>query len=358
MGARKNSKTGKWDIQFSYTDYCGKRVKTTKRGFERKKDAEEYVREYLIKRQGDLKMSFERFLDLYYEDAQVHLREHTLKTKKYIIDHKILAYFSSKPINSINPRDIKLWQNALISKGYADTYLRTINNTLNTIFNFAVRYYGLKVNPCKIAGSMGKKRADQHSYIIWTKEEFLEFRDAIMDKRLSYVAFSVLYWQGIRTGELLALTKSDIDFEKSQMKITKSYQRIDRKDVITEPKTMNSKRVISIPKFLLDDLRDYVETMYGITDTDRLFPVTKGYLQQEMKRGCKKSGVKKIKVHGLRHSAVSFLISNMEVFDPLLIAERMGHSVEECLSTYSHLYGDRRNIIANRLDELYGKDDR
>lgn len=293
MSAKKNTKTGKWDIQFRYTDFNGIRRKTTKRGFERKKDAEDYKRDFLIKKQGDLNMIFRQFLSLYYEDAKVHLRTNTMKTKTYIIDHKILPYFSEKPLSSIKPRDIKNWQNKLISKGYSETYLRTIYNTLNAIMNFAVRYYGLKSNPCKIAGSMGKNKADKHSYLIWTKDEFIRFSEAIMDKRMSYIAFSILYWQGIRTGELLALTRDDIDFEKAQMSITKSYQRIDREDVITAPKTQNSIRVISIPQFLLIDIKDYIESLYGVSTSDRLFPITKGYLHQEMKRGCKSSGVKK-----------------------------------------------------------------
>lgn len=72
----------------------------------------------------------------------------------------------------------------------------------------------------------------------------MKFIDCVMDKRQSYVAFMVLYWTGMRIGELLALTPGDIDFEKRTISISKSYQRIDRRDVITPPKTPKSKRVI------------------------------------------------------------------------------------------------------------------
>ena len=72
------------------------------------------------------------------------------------------------------------------------------------------------------------------------------FAFAVMDKPVSYYAFEMLYWCGIREGELLALTAVDFDFERGTVTINKSYQRIDGRDVITEPKTPKS----SLPKYL------------------------------------------------------------------------------------------------------------
>ena len=60
-------------------------------------------------------------------------------------------------------------------------------------------------------------------------------------------AFEILYWCGIREGELLALTPADFDFEKKTLRINKSYQRLQGKDVITTPKTKKSNRVIQMP---------------------------------------------------------------------------------------------------------------
>ena len=115
--------------------------------------------------------------------------------------------------------------------GYSPTYLKTINNQLSAIFNYAVRYYDLKSNPCVKAGSMGKSKAEEMDF--WTGEEFRKFIDSVMNKRLSYMAFMTLYWTGMRMGELLALNPKDIDLEKRTISITKSYQRLGKKDVIT-----------------------------------------------------------------------------------------------------------------------------
>ncbi len=156
MKAEKDKKTGKWLIQYRYTDWQGNRKKSTKRGFKTKREAEEWLRGFLMKQEANFDMKFEDFLKMYYEDMETRLREHTMRTKKYIIDLKILPYFGQKRMNDIKAADIRKWQNELIKQGYAATYLKTINNQLNAVFNYAVKYYDLPNNPSAKAGSMGK----------------------------------------------------------------------------------------------------------------------------------------------------------------------------------------------------------
>ena len=353
MKAEKDKKTGKWLIQYRYTDWQGKRRKSTKRGFATKREAEEWLRNFLITQKADFDMKFENFWKMYYADMETRLREHTMRTKKYIVELKILPYFGNKRVNDITAADIRQWQNELIKIGYSPTYLKTINNQLSAIFNYAVRYYDLKSNPCAKAGSMGKSKAEEMDF--WTGEEFRKFIDSVMNKRLSYMAFMTLYWTGMRLGELLALNPNDVDLEKRTIAITKSYQRLGKKDVITLPKTSKSKRVITIPEFLAADIKDYMDSLYDLQEDDRLFPITKYYLEHEMQRGIKESGVKRIRVHDLRHSHASMLIELG--FSPLEIANRLGHEkVETTLNTYSHLYPNKQTKLAERLDREYKGD--
>ena len=353
MKAEKDKKTGKWLIQYRYTDWQGKRRKSTKRGFATKREAEEWLRNFLITQKADFDMKFEDFWKMYCADMETRLREHTMRTKKYIVELKILPYFGNKRVNDITAADIRQWQNELIKMGYSPTYLKTINNQLSAIFNYAVRYYDLKSNPCAKAGSMGKSKAEEMDF--WTGEEFRKFIDSVMNKRLSYMAFMTLYWTGMRMGELLALNPKDIDLEKRTISITKSYQRLGKKDVITPPKTPKSKRVITIPEFLAADIKDYMDSLYDLQENDRLFPITKYYLEHEMQRGIKESGVKRIRVHDLRHSHASMLIELG--FSPLEIANRLGHEkVETTLNTYAHLYPNKQTKLAERLDSEYRED--
>ena len=353
MKAEKDKKTGKWLIQYRYTDWQGKRRKSTKRGFATKREAEEWLRNFLITQKADFYMKFADFWKMYCADMETRLREHTMRTKKYIVELKILPYFGNKRVNDITAADIRQWQNELIKMGYSPTYLKTINNQLSAIFNYAVRYYDLKSNPCAKAGSMGKSKAEEMDF--WTGEEFRRFIDSVMNKRLSYMAFMTLYWTGMRLGELLALNPKDVDLKKRTISITKSYQRLGKKDVITPPKTPKSKRVITIPEFLAADIKDYMDSLYDLQEDDRLFPITKYYLEHEMQRGIKESGVKRIRVHDLRHSHASMLIELG--FSPLEIANRLGHEkVETTLNTYAHLYPNKQTKLAERLDSEYRED--
>lgn len=353
MKAEKDKKTGKWLIQYRYTDWQGKRRKSTKRGFATKREAEEWLRNFLITQKADFDMKFADFWKMYCADMETRLREHTMRTKKYIVELKILPYFGNKRVNDITAADIRQWQNELIKMGYSPTYLKTINNQLSAIFNYAVRYYDLKSNPCAKAGSMGKSKAEEMDF--WTGEEFRKFIDSVMNKRLSYMAFMTLYWTGMRMGELLALNPKDVDLEKRTISITKSYQRLGKKDVITPPKTPKSKRVITIPEFLAADIKDYMDSLYELQENDRLFPITKYYLEHEMQRGIKESGVKRIRVHDLRHSHASMLIELG--FSTLEIANRLSHEkVETTLNTYAHLYPNKQTKLAERLDSEYRED--
>lgn len=352
MPAYKDEKQSTWYTQFYYTTWTGEKKKKLKRGFKKKSEALAWEREFLNKQQANPDMSFGSLVELYFEDMENRLRKSTIENKKYIINLKILPYFENMPINQIKATHIRKWQNELMNdeSGYSETYLKSINNQITAIFNYAVKYYDLKENPCHKAGSMGKKNAEE--MLFWTKEEYDKFIDSISDKPQSKIAFETLYWTGMRIGELMALTLQDVDFDNKTITINKSIQRLNKEDIITPPKTPKSNRVITIADFLSDDLKTYTsEMLYELHAKDRIFPFTKFFLHKEMDRGCKKSGVKRIRLHDLRHSHASLLVEMG--FSPLLIAERLGHEkVETTMNTYSHLYPNKQNQIASALQNL------
>ena len=295
-------------------------------------------------------MRFKDFADLYFKDMEARLREHTMINKHYIMDDKVLPYFGEKKMNEITPADIRKWQTELINKGYSKTYLKTINNQLGAILNYAVRYYDLKSNPCHKAGSMGKAKADKMPF--WTLEEFARFEAAIIDKRPSWMAFNILFWTGMRLGELLALTVGDFDFVAGTVRISKSLARISGEDLITPPKTKDSVRTITMPEQLAADVQDYISALYRAKPGTRLFSsITKGYLETEMKRGIRESGVKPIHIHCIRHSHASMLVQMG--FSPLEIANRLGHGrVTTTIETYCHPAEDAQTKIAERLSGI------
>lgn len=345
-------KNGKWYASFYATDWTGKRGRQFKRGFNTKREAQEYERKFLCRQTGDLGMTFGTFVDLYKEDLEGRLKEHTWVMKNHLLDKKILPYFKDKKMNEIKVSDVIAWQNTMMAhrdengEPYSPVYLKTIHNQLSAVFNHAVRFYDLSSNPAAKAGNMGKEKAKE--MLFWTKEEYLKFSEAIMDNPTAFYAFEILYWCGLRLGEMLALTIEDFDFEKQTLRINKSYQRIKGQDVITDPKTLKSNRTVQMPQFLCDEIQEYYKSIYGIGEKDRLFQVSKTALHYTMRKGAKDAGVKKIRIHDLRHSHVSLLIDMG--FSALAIADRVGHESIDITYRYAHLFPSKQIEIAQKLD--------
>lgn len=226
-----------WEVSVWYKDWQGERKRKHKRGFATKREAKAWESAFIARQDGSPDMRMHDFYELYREDRMPHLKLNTWRTKEQIIETKILPFFGEMKLCDIMPADILKWQSQLLlhrdkhGKPYSDTYLRTVSNQLSSMFNHACRYYNLPMNPASKSGKMGNARSGEMR--LWTKDEYERFSREVMDKLLSYLAFEILYWTGIREGELLALTPADFDFRKNQLSITKSYQRIDREDVIT-----------------------------------------------------------------------------------------------------------------------------
>ena len=353
MSVSKDPRKGTWTMYTRYKDWQGMTREKRKRGFKTRREALEYERQFLMKNSRDIQMNFGKFVETYMENMKPRLKESTYAGKEYIIRDKILPYFGNKSLADISSTDVIQWQNALLSmrddndRPYAQTYLRTIQNQLSAIMNHACRYYGLPENPCIKAGKMGKAKAKE--MLFWTKEEYLTFSETMKEKPVSYYAFEILYWCGIRVGELLALTRGDIDLEKRKLRISKSFQHVNGRSVITTPKTEKSNREIELPQFLCDELEDYFCMIYKCSEETRLFDFSKSYLHHEMDRGVKESGVKRIRIHDLRHSHVAYLIELG--FSPVEIAERLGHESISVTYTYSHLYPSKQRDMADRINE-------
>ena len=312
MTVIKNQKSNTYEVRTYYKDWTGVRKQKTKRGFKRKCDAQEWERAFKLKENLSLDMYFEDFVDLYLNDIKSRIKYNTWLTKKHIVEKKILPYFSKKKLQEIKPSDIRQWQNNMMNyrnkqgEGYSQVYLKTIHNQL-------------------------------------------KFIEAVADKPISFYAFEILYWCGVRMGELLALTPADFDFQACTIRINKSYQRLEGKDIITDPKTVKSNRIITMPEFLSEELESYIGMLYGLNENDRIFQISKSYLHHEMDRGVKLSGVKRIRIHDLRHSHVSLLV-NMG-YSAVAIGERVGHESVEITYRYAHLFPTIQTEMAENLNQ-------
>ena len=349
MPAYYDEKTKSWYCKFYYTDYTGTKKQKKKRGFKLQREAKEYERSFLEHLQGTPDMTFQALYDIYIEDISHRLRKNTVDGKKNVFKNRILPYFKDRPINEIQATDIRAWQNEQIAAGYSNAYLDRIMNMIVTIFNYAVTFYNLPVNPCTKAGHMGKRT---RSLNFWTLDEYNAIMEHVTDPA-AHIAIELLFYSGMRFGELLALTPADLDYNKQTISITKSLQRKNRQNYITAPKTDNGIRVITMPAAVMEHLEDYTRKLYGLQQDDLIFTFTRSLIRNNMKRACTASGISCIRIHDLRHSHVSLLIDLK--FTPLLIAERIGDTVQMVNNTYGHLYPSRRQEVADRLNQLIVK---
>jgi len=352
MSIHKDKRTGKWYSHVRFEDWRGQRQRKIKRGFATKKEALEWERAFLLQRADDLSMTFEQFFKVYEGDRKPRLRESTWLNKEYVVRDKIMPYFADKPLQDITPKEIIRWQNALLEsrdkngKPYSQTYLKTVYNQLTAIFSHAFKYYGLKSNPASKVGSIGKKHADEMTF--WTRDEYEKFAEITMRDPRLYYPFEVLYWCGLRLGEMLALTYEDIDLVKKTIRVNKSLQRLHGQDVVTDPKTPKSKRIITMPDFLCQEMKEHMALQYSFKPTDKVFHVSKSNLAARLKAYAMQAGLKQIRVHDLRHSHVSLLIELG--FSALAIAERVGHESIEITYRYAHLFPTKQTEIAERLN--------
>ncbi len=269
MPSYKNeSKTkNKWYCSFYYTNIQGVRTRKKKEGFATKREADEWERNFLASVDYSPEIPLNALYEHYIEDLSHRLKEMTMYSKKFMFEKHILPYFKDMPIKDITPIKIRNWQNQIMKlinektgKPYSESYLKDINVQLSAIMNYAVRFYNLKENPIHKSGSMGKSGSDEMK--IWSLEEFNLFNSHYEDRPLIHVGFNILYWTGMRLGELLALTWNDIDFNNQKINIDKSFQRLRGKDIITSPKTEKSIRKILVNKSVIDELQKLKNKTY------------------------------------------------------------------------------------------------
>lgn len=350
---KDNSKRGTkdtWTAKFYYKDHNGEPKQKKKEGFKTQREAKEFEREYLDKFNTKNDILFSSVVSNYYERIEVTLKPTTLENKKQLINNKILPFFENMSLIEIEPQTVEKWQNQLMSQGYSPTYLKSIHNQLSAIFNYSIRFLKQTANPARVAGSMGKKNADKMNF--YTHDEFKQFIAVFKDKPELEMIYTLLFYTGIRLGELLALKPDDFDFDNHTMRIDENLQRVNGQSILQKPKTKKSTRSITLPEGLSLKVKNYIDKLPNITPTDLIFNVSKSHLGNHMKIGAEKAKLKRVRVHDLRHSHASHLIELK--FAPLIISERLGHEdIRTTLQTYSHLYPNKDLEIATRLNDCF-----
>lgn len=348
MPATKDTKTKTWAALFYYTDGTGKRRKKHKRGFKTKKEAEQWEREYLTSRHFGRDMTFGAVCDLWFEDNQNKLKISTLRNYESVVDYGLKSWRNLR-MEDIDERTIIALQNDLVRRGLAPSTINKYETAAHTLYSYGARLCGVTRDPFKNVKKAGKPSKKRVTF--WTLDEYTAFAETLDEEKRT--PFDVLFYTGIRIGELMALTVADIDLERKRLHVDKTLAWHERGgETVHEPKTESSARDIALPSFLCDELRAYITRIYGAGKESRVFWLSHQAYIDTLKRYCEeRPDVKRITVHDLRHSHVALLIN--QGVDALTISERLGHAkVSTTLNIYGHLYPDKQAAVADMLDSV------
>lgn len=342
MAVYFDDKRKSWYCKFRYTDWTGESKSTSKRGFKLKREAIAYEAEYKEKAKDRPQMKLKQLADAFLEDYKINRKPASYSMAEKNLRLYILPQLGQMDIGDITPMVIKKWQNSLTKLNQSDSSIKAYNTTFNTLLNWGVKFYGLKNNPFKIVGTTGKV-AKRDVFI--EEKEWSEIDNDITDV-FDKAALNLLFWSGMRIGELRALQPGDVDFEKCTIRINKTYSEAYG---IGKPKTANGERVIKIPEQTMNHLNTLFNSFYELPD----FPFRQRCLitiKTHLKEYCEKHYKFNIHPHCLRHSHATLLV-RMNVPLPA-IAKRLGDKIETVMSTYAHCYNSQEDEIADMLTKL------
>ena len=342
MPVYRDSKRGTYYVSFSQKDIStGKFRHVTKRGFITSKEAKQWEREnYGRVRIVNKSLSFREISRQWEQAVQASLE---VQQKHKAAYEKRFREFQDRTIESITKADLIQWRSELADMPYST---RTKNSTIayvKGVFRFANDMYGVPNNATALRSLKKTDTEAMKEMEVWTPEEFRRFL-SMVDIPVYKLYYEFLFWTGCRRGEALALQKNDV----SNGFATIRYTRKHRKNGLKPTKTKQVRK-IKLDQQLWRDIQPLLEE-----DGAYLFGGDKGLsptkVQKHFDRAIELSGVKKIRIHDLRHSHATWLINNG--VNIVAVSKRLGHStIEQTLKTYTHLLSETDQDMMNKIND-------
>lgn len=343
-----------------YNPITGKQIQKYRSGFQTKKEAREEYSKLVLTSTAELTekkktISFQQFIEeTYLPWYKTQVKESTYLNRRSTIQ-KHFSYFYKMATDEIEPINVQNWQLEL-AKEFSPNYIRIVQGMLSIAFDRAIVLGIAKKNPSRMVGNIKSKKTKVD---LWTLEEFQKVISLLYKgdyyEHYLFISFWLLFMTGMRIGEAAALQWSDIDFETGLSNINKTlyYKSMDEYKFV-DPKTQASVRTIYIDADTIRELKAWREVQQkvlkgcGFILSYSGIPTSKHTLPRALEKLAGLAGVHRIKIHSLRHSHASLLISMGE--NPLLIKERLGHEkIQTTLGTYGHLYPNTNLEVANKL---------
>ena len=359
----KPTKNGRaWYFKFSYKDAFGSTKQYRSKKYLTKKEASDAERMFLVTSTDKVEDNNMTFKDLY-DEFRMHNDEIMKDTTKYGYDNKekFIECFYPVKLKDFNIMQFEQWKREINKLNISLRYKNDIYKFLKSILNFGVKWHNLNFQA--VYNKMTKfqdpnERRKEMAY--YTYDEFKKFISYEEDLRWKCV-FEILYYCGLRKGELKGLTWKDIDFDNRTITINKQIsQQSNRSEWhFSPPKTAKSNRVLPMTKTLLNDLIKLKESdkeiLFGFNDkffvVGDIRPAISSTIAGRKNKNCELAGVKQIRIHDFRHSCASLLIYKGATINT--VSKFLGHTkIEETLNTYTHLYSNALTDITSLIDEM------
>lgn len=358
---KATSKGNRWFYQFYYYDKDGKSRRYHSKKYATKKEAQDAEIEMIHKlNRNEINITDMTFKDLYeefYEYKSDKVKETTMRT--YRERRTILEPLDYVKIKDFNINHYLSWRKMIAKINCTIKTKNGYHKFLKEILNYGTRWHDFNFTP--IYNKMEKfvdPNAVPKEMEFYTLEEFKHFISFEHDL-LYKTGFDVLYFCGLRIGELRGLTWDNIDFEEKTLSVKKNVVNVDGQLLVTSPKSKKSVRTLPITNTLLEDLKllkQKNKNYYGFNDRWYVFgninPITKDKMRHEKNELARVSGLKQIRLHDFRHSCASLLINNGA--NIMIVAKYLEHTkIDETLNTYSHLFKSKMEDIVELMNQLY-----
>lgn len=350
-----------WFFKLRYQDMDDRNKQYKSEKYATKKEAELEFRLKIHKHENMDKITIDEMIDLFVENRTSTIEVKPTTLYNYGNKKNYLKCLLNVKLKNFNINHYDNWKKEMNESSISTRYKNDILKFLKSVLNFAMTWYDFNLN--KVYSKMTKfsnssdisKEMMYFTYDQW--KQFISVETELQKK----VMFEILYYCGLKKGELRGLQWKDINFDKKELSVTK--QITDRGGTVksfhfSSPKTISSIRTLPIAKFLLNDLKTLREEDKKINGFNEnyfvcgdAFPISSHTVADRKNVMCDEAGVKQIRIHDFRHSCASLLINNGATVPT--VSKFFGHTkIEETLNTYTHLFGSALNSIVNVIDNL------
>lgn len=366
----KSKSSGLWSVRFREASPVDGVLKNKRlSGYKTKKEAqygyEDYIkdRDELIKKERKIaEMAKSRPDDILFDDLlqdylkfeKSRIKESTYYDMESKLRNRLSPYFTGKRMSEITPKMITDW---ITEIPYSYKSKSWIFSWFSSFYKYGNKYYDITETIKKADRPRNTEPPKEMG--VWTPAEFVTFLNAV-NGDVYRALFLTLYTTGMRKGEALALQWEDID--ENEIKVRKSYTTKTKEAAykITTTKTGSSVRKVPIPDILkekLNSIKEKQKARYGNLFNSSMFvfggenPITTTPVDYAFNKAIEKSMVKKIRIHDLRHSCASVLLSRGVSI--IAVSRQLGHrDTTETLKTYAHIMPDDKTVIVNALNSL------